>query len=111
SDDNVMTILFVQSELSTSPAIVDVFDKPFVSPVLLDRQSNSAIAVERCDNNDRITTLCFGKLSGARNVKSDWNLVELLASLQVLPYLMYAINEDLRMQIIFLLDNRIGGVV
>jgi len=101
----------VQSELSTSPAIVDVFNKPFVSPVLLDRQSNSAIAVERCDNNDRITTPCSGKLSGARNVnvKSDWNLVELLASLQVLPGLVDAINEDLRMQIIFLLDNRIGG--
>jgi len=103
-----MTILFVQSELSTSPAIVDVFNKPFVSPVLLDRQSNSAIAVERCDNDNRITTPCFGKLSGARNVnvKSDWNLVKLFAvqvQVQVLPGLVDAINEDRECKLYFCL--------
>jgi len=111
SDDDIATILLVQSELSTSPAIVGVFNKSLISTILLDWQSNSAIAIERCNNNNRITTLCLGKLSRTIDVKPDRNLLELLASLQILPYLMDAINEDLGMQTVFLLDNRIGGVM
>ena len=111
SDDNITTILPMQSELSTSPAIVGVFNKSLISTILLDWQSNSAITIKRCNNDNRISTLCLGKLSRTRNVKPDWNLLKLLASLQILPDLMDTINEYLGMQTVFLLDNRIGGVM
>jgi len=108
-DDNMATILPVQSELGTSPAIVYVLDKSFISTVLFDGQGNSAIAiaiaVKRNDNNG-ITTLCFGKLSGARNIniKSDWNLVKFFAvQVQVLPGLVDAINEDRECKLYFCL--------
>lgn len=107
-DDNIMSILLVQSELSTSPAIIDVFNKSLISTILLYRQCNSAIPIKRRNYDNRIPTLCFSKLSRARDVKPDRDLVELFAA-QVLPNLVDAINEDLGMQVVFLFNNRIGG--
>ena len=109
-DDNVIPILLVQPELCAFPTIVDVFNKSFISTIPPDWQGNSIVSIKRCNNNDRIFTLCFSKLSRARNVKSKWNLVEFLA-VQILPDLMDTINEYLGMQVVFLSDSRIGGVM
>ena len=109
SNNNVMSVLFVQPELCTNPTIFKMLKKSFISSILLDWQGNSATTIKRCNNNNRITTPCFGKLSRTRNVKPDWNLPKPLASLQILPYMMDAINENLGVQAVFLLDNRIGG--
>ena len=109
SDDNVMSILLVQSELRANPTIFKMLNKSFISTILLDWQGNSAIAIES-NNNDGISSFCFGKSTRTRDVESDWDLLKLFA-VQVLPHLMDAVNEDLRMQAVFLLDNRIGGVM
>jgi len=101
----------MQPKLRAFPAIVDVFSKSLPSTILLDWQSNSATTIKRCEDNNRISTLCSGKLSTTMDVKPDWNLLKLLASLQVLPDLMDAINEDLGMQTVLLFNNRIGGVM
>ena len=63
SDDDVMSILLVRSELCASPTIFKMLDKSLISSILLDWQGNSTVSIKRCNNNDRISTLCFGKLS------------------------------------------------
>ena len=109
SDDNVMTILFVQSELCANPTIVDVFDKSLVSSILLDWQGNSAIAIES-NNNNGISTFSLTELARTGDVKSDWDLFKpIRICLQILPDLMDTINEDLGMQVVFLSDSGIGG--
>jgi len=109
SDDNVMAILFVQSELGANPTIVDVFNKSFISTILLDWQGNSTIAIRR-NNNDRISSLSLAELARTGDVKPDRNLPKSIwIRLQVLPDLMDAVNEDLGMQIVFLSDSGIGG--
>jgi len=110
SDDNVMSILLVQSELRAFPAIFKMLNKPFISTILLDWQGDSSIAI--CNNNNRISTLCLTELTRTRDVKSDRNLLKpIRICLQVLPDLMDAINENLGMQTVLLFNNKIGDVM
>ena len=107
SNNDIMTILLVQSKLRAFPTIFKMLNKPFISTILLDWQGNSAISIKGCNNNG-ITTFSFAELSRARDIKPNWNLVELF-SIQVLPYLVDAINEDLGVQAVFSSNNWVGG--
>jgi len=110
SDDNVMSILLVQSELRAFPAIFKMLNKPFISTILLDWQGDSSIAI--CNNNNRISTFSLTELTRTGDVKSDRNLLKhIRICLQVLPDMMDAINEYLGMQTVLLFNNRIGGVM
>jgi len=104
-NNNIMTVLPVQSELSAFPAIVYVLGESPVSTIPPDWQGNSAIAIaiaiaiKRGNYGNGIPSIGFSKFSRTGDVKSNSSLLKFFNCFVVLP-LMNAINEDLGVEIV-----------